>query len=564
MAVDYAVIVLYLAGMLAMGWWGMRRATSKSDFLVAGRRLGPVMYSGTMAAIVLGGASTIGGVGLGYRYGLSGAWMVFTIGLGLLALSVFFSARIARLKVYTVSEMLDLRYGGSAGIISGVVMWAYTLMLAVTSTIAYATIFDVLFGMDRTLSIILGGAIVVAYSTLGGMWSITLTDMVQFVVKTIGVLMLLLPIAVIKAGGFAAMKAQLPDDYFAPLGIGGQTVFTYVLIYSFGMLIGQDIWQRVFTARGDKVARLGGTAAGTYCLFYALAGAVIGTAAKVLYPHLGSPDDAFATIVKDALPVGVRGLVLAAALSAVMSTSSGALIACATVANNDIWARVKRAAAVRRRPAAGESADGGRAAPGTEHPGDASGTEAHDRADGEAYDQAHGEAHDEAHDEVRGNRVFILLMGLAVIVIAIALNNVVEALTLAYNVLVGGLLVPILGGLLWKRGNAAGALASVAVGGLTVIGLMISLGVLANEPIYYGLIASLVAYVAVSLATEPTDPEVLTAWRARLAGRPDGAVEGDEPGSDEAEGDDPESDATGDTSVAVARVLTPFSATGRA
>lgn len=240
MAVDYTVIVVYLAGMLAMGWWGMRRAKSKSDFLVAGRRLGPVMYSGTMAAIVLGGASTIGGVGLGYKYGLSGAWMVFTIGLGLLALSVFFSARIARLKVYTVSEMLDLRYGGRAGVISGIVMWAYTLMLAVTSTIAYATIFDVLFDMNRTLAIVLGGSIVVAYSTLGGMWSITLTDMVQFVVKTIGVLLLLLPIAVVKAGGFGEMKAKLPTEYFDPLGIGGETIFTYVLIYTFGMLIGQD------------------------------------------------------------------------------------------------------------------------------------------------------------------------------------------------------------------------------------------------------------------------------------------------------------------------------------
>lgn len=112
-------------------------------------------------------------------------------------------------------------------------------------------------------------------------------------------------------------------------------------------------------------------------------------------------------------------------------------------------------------------------------------------------------------------------MGLAVIVIASALNNVVEALTLAYNLLVGGLLVPILGGLLWKRGTAAGALASVAAGGLTVIGLMVSLGVLANEPIYYGLLASLAAYVAVSLATRPTDQAVLTVWRERLAGRAD-------------------------------------------
>ncbi|MDT0487008.1 MULTISPECIES: sodium:solute symporter [Streptomyces] len=471
MAVDYTVIVVYLAGMLAMGWWGMRRARSKSEFLVAGRRLGPAMYSGTMAAIVLGGASTIGGVGLGYRYGLSGAWMVFTIGLGLLALSVFFSARIARLKVYTVSEMLDLRYGGRAGVISGVVMWAYTLMLAVTSTIAYATIFDVLFDMNRTVAIVLGGSIVVAYSTLGGMWSITLTDMVQFVVKTIGVLLLLLPIAVVKAGGFGEMRAKLPTGYFDPLGIGGETIFTYVLIYTFGMLIGQDIWQRVFTARSDTTAKWGGTVAGTYCLAYALAGAVIGTAAKVLYPNLANADDAFATIVKDELPVGVRGLVLAAALAAVMSTSSGALIACATVANNDIWSRL------RGRPAEGE------------------------------------------RDEVRGNRAFILVMGVAVICTAIALNNVVEALTVAYNLLVGGLLVPILGGLLWKRGTAQGALASVIVGGLAVIGLMAGYGILANEPVYYGLLASLVVYVAVSLATPATDTAVLEAWRERLAGR---------------------------------------------
>ncbi|MFD6417830.1 sodium:solute symporter [Streptomyces sp. NPDC060194] len=480
MAVDYAVIVVYLAGMLAMGWWGMRRARSKSEFLVAGRRLGPGMYSGTMAAIVLGGASTIGGVGLGYQYGLSGAWLVISIGLGLLALSVFFSARIARLKVYTVSEMLDLRYGGRAGVISGVVMWAYTLMLAVTSTIAYATIFDVLFDVPRTLAIVIGGSIVVAYSTLGGMWSITLTDMVQFVVKTIGVLLLLLPIAVVKAGGFAAMREELPTSYFDPLGIGGETIFTYVLIYTLGMLIGQDIWQRVFTARTDRVARVGGTVAGTYCLLYAVAGAVIGTAAKVMYPDLASSDAAFATIVKDELPIGVRGLVLAAALAAVMSTSSGALIACATVANNDIWSRLRGKAV-----AGGES------------------------------------------DEVKGNRTFILGMGVLVIAVSIALNNVVEALTVAYNLLVGGLLVPILGGLLWKRGTAYGALAAVGAGGGTVVVLMAVQGVLATEPIVYGLLASLAAYVVVSLATKPTDPVILTAWRERLAGR--GGADAPEP-----------------------------------
>jgi SSS family solute:Na+ symporter len=295
-------------------------------------------------------------------------------------------------------------------------------------------------------------------------------------VKTIGVLLLLLPIAVIKAGGFAQMKAQLPHDYFSPLSIGGQTVFTYVLIYTFGMLIGQDIWQRVFTARNDKVAKLGGTVAGTYCLAYAVAGAVIGTAAKVLYPHLASADDAFATIVKDALPIGIKGLVLAAALSAVMSTSSGALIACGTVANNDIWSRLRGKVG---------STTGG-----------------------------------ESHDEVKGNRLFILIMGAAMIGIAISLNNVVEALTVAYNLLVGGLLVPILGGLVWRRGTNVGAVAAMAVGTIATLATMFYVGdIYANEQIYVGLASGLVVYLVGSLTSKPTDPEVLAEWDRRSRGQ---------------------------------------------
>jgi SSS family solute:Na+ symporter len=222
---------------------------------------------------------------------------------------------------------------------------------------------------------------------------------------------------------------------------------------------------------------------------------VIGTATKALYPKLDSPDAAFATIVGEALPVGVKGLVLAAALSAVMSTSSGALIACATVANNDIWTRLRHTAHWTASRASGAS----------------------------------GKTPEGAHDEIRGNRVFILIMGAAVVVIAITLNDVVKALTVAYNLLVGGLLVPILGGLLWRRGTAIGALTAVAAGGVTVVGIMVWKGILANEAIYYGLLASLLTYVVMSLVSKPTDPEVLTAWRARLTGEPQSGKRTDAP-----------------------------------
>ncbi len=147
--VNIAIVVVYLVAMLAFGWWGKSRTKNNSDFLVAGRRLGPFLYTGTMAAVVLGGASTVGGVGLGYKFGISGMWLVVAIGAGVLLLSLLFAGTIQKLKIYTVSQMLTLRYGSQATQTSGIVMLAYTLMLCATSTGAYATIFVVLFGWDR-------------------------------------------------------------------------------------------------------------------------------------------------------------------------------------------------------------------------------------------------------------------------------------------------------------------------------------------------------------------------------------------------------------------------------
>ena len=277
---DLVVIAVYIGAMIGIGFYAKGKAKSESDFLVAGRRLGPLLYSGTMAAVVIGGASTIGGVGLGYKYGISGMWLVFSIGCGILFLSLVFAGRINRLGVYTVSQMLELRYGRGANLLSGIVMWAYTLMLAVTSTIAYGTIFGVLFDIGKVPAILIGGAVVVLYSVLGGMWSITLTDFVQFVIKTIGIFFVLLPAVVIKAGGFSGLAEKLPDTAFSLTNIGGGTIVTYFVIYFFGLVIGQDIWQRVFTARSDKVAKWAGTASGVYCLLYAVAGALIGMGAK--------------------------------------------------------------------------------------------------------------------------------------------------------------------------------------------------------------------------------------------------------------------------------------------
>ena len=490
--VNIAIVVVYLAAMLAFGWWGKSRTKNNSDFLVAGRRLGPFLYTGTMAAVVLGGASTVGGVGLGYKFGISGMWLVVAIGAGVLLLSLLFASTIQKLKIYTVSQMLTLRYGSNATQTSGIVMLAYTLMLCATSTGAYATIFVVLFGWDRALAIAIGGGHraglldhrrhVVHHADRQG--AVRHQDGRH-----------LLPDAAVHARTTPAAStgsaAGWTPRFFQIDGIGAQTIITFFVVYTLGLLIGQDIWQRVFTAKTPEVARWGGTTAGVYCILYGAAGALIGLGARVALPQIDvkalGKDVVYAEVATHLLPVGIGGLVLAAAVAAMMSTASGALIAAATVARADVLPFVA----------------------------------------GWFGKTVNTDDTDNPEHDVKANRMWVLGLGIVAIVIAIVTKDVVAALTIAYDILVGGLLVAILGGLVWKRGTGVAAAASMAVGTVVTLGTMIILeinaevpldGIYANEPIYYGLAASAVVYIAVSLLTKPTDPAVMQNWRRRVAG----------------------------------------------
>jgi len=447
---DLSVVIAYMAGILAAGFWARRKATTQEQFLVAGRSVGPWLYTGTLAAVILGGASTVGGVKLGYQYGVSGLWFVFMFGLGIIVLSLVLVERILGLDLFTVPELLQRRYRPAARVSGGVIMAAYDLMVAVTATIAVGSLTEVIVGIPKTPAILLSSAVMVAYSVLGGMWSLTLTDIIQFVIKTVGIFFVLLPGAIIHAGGWAAMHAKLPPQFFSPINIGWPKIFSFFLLYFFGIIIGQDIWQRVFTARSVKVARNGGIGVGLYCAAYAAAGALIGTAAHAFLPPLADGDAAFAQAVNAVLPAGLRGLVLAAALAAIMSTASACLLASSTVLLEDVYLPLRNV------PGAGS---------------------------------------------VRQSRAVTLALGLLMTGLACVMHDVIAALTIAYDFLVGGLLVPLIGAMLWRGGTSAGALTSIGVGGTLVTVLLVWRGVDSDAPIYFGLAGSAISYILVSLLT---------------------------------------------------------------
>ncbi len=216
------------------------------------------------------------------------------------------------------------------------------------------------------------------------------------------------------------------------------------MIYCLGVFIGQDIWQRVFTARSTKVAKIGGITAGVYCIIWCITGALIGMAARVFLPELSNPDATFTSTVQEVLPVGVRGFVLAAALAALMSTASACMMATSTIGVYDLY--------------------------------------------------AHFIGKDKC--TMKTDRCAILLTGVIMLVISSAIGNVIAALTVAYNLLVGALLIPLIGAIAWRKASSTGAIWAILLSSITIVFFMVNDGLLANSPIYYGLSISFVTFVA--------------------------------------------------------------------
>ncbi|HSF15009.1 MAG TPA: sodium:solute symporter [Vicinamibacteria bacterium] len=448
-ALDVAVLIFYLALMLYLGVRGWSMSQSSSGYLVAGRSLGYGMYVACLSAVVLGGASTVGGTRLGFEYGLSGMWMVFMMGAGVMALGLFLTNRVSKLRVLSISEMLELRYDEKARLVSAVIMAIYAALIAVVQVIAIGTLLTAILGWSFAAGMFLGGAVVLFYTFLGGMWSVSMTDSVQWVLMTVGIFFLAVPMGLARVGGWGALARELPPTFFRLDAIGYDEILSFFLLFCLGLAIGQDIWQRVFTARDPTVARRGTILAGAYCAAYAVATSVIGMIAAVAFPELEDSQMAYATVVVELLPPGVTGIVLAGTLSALMSTASGTLLASSTLIAHDVYRRFL--------------------------------------------------VKDVSDEEfLRKTRLVTGVLGILLVAIALWIQDVIVALDIAYTLLSGSLFFPIIAGMVWKRATAPATLVSMGLSALASSLAMVAWGAGSTRSILVGLGTSLVTLVAVS------------------------------------------------------------------
>ncbi|MEI0492982.1 sodium:solute symporter family protein [Brachyspira intermedia] len=260
------IVVLYLVAMLLIGVYSSKKISNSNDFALAGRNLGPVLLAGTLAATNIGGGTSLGLAEQAFgKWGLSAVWYVITASIAYLVLA-FLAQRFRNAMVTTVSEYFYKRYGKANALVTSIIMGLPMIGITAAQIIASASILTVMTGWNYKLSVVIVTIVVTSYSSMGGLWGVAFTDLIQGSLVFIGSLVAI-PFALNYAGGFDHVLANLtPAQKSFTAGMGWPTIISLTIMYIASYSVGPEISQRFFSARDSKSLMIGSLVGGLVCI----------------------------------------------------------------------------------------------------------------------------------------------------------------------------------------------------------------------------------------------------------------------------------------------------------
>ena len=353
---DLAIIVAYLVGILAVGVLSVRwkKMTGEAYFL-AGRSLGWVMIG---AALFASNISTIHLVGLaasGYNEGLVWGNFEWMAAFTLVILSLFFAPFYFRNKIETLPEYLERRFNAAARSFLAFMAILGALFIHIgMSLYAGATVFQQFFGVDVVTSILIISIVTGIYTVLGGLKAVVVTETIQTVLLIGGsILVTALAIAALPDQGIGTMaefQAKLRPQQLSmvwtdnSVGLAWYSVLLgYPVLGIWYWCTDQTIVQRVLAARSEHDAQIGPLFAGFIKVLPVFILVLPGVIGYVLFgDRIGdNANQVLPMLIQELVPTGLRGLISAGLLAALMSTIAAALNSCATLFAVDIVARVR-------------------------------------------------------------------------------------------------------------------------------------------------------------------------------------------------------------------------------
>ena len=323
---------------------------SNEDFLMAGKSLGPVILACTLFAANTGGASTTGIATNVGTQGLSAAWYVIAAGIGFVLVS-FIAPFFRRAQASTVPQIINMRYGKPAHIVTAFTSIAALFMATGSQIIATSTIINTVTGMDFETTAIVVTAVVIAYTMVGGFASVAAANMMHVGFITIGMTIAMIFMVNSEAvGGFSNLMVTAKTmtnaegqnmDLLSMTKVGLPAILGYVAMYCTTFPTGQEIVQTYCSAKDGKSAKIGSVIAGLLSAAYAIVPALIGLMAFTFIDGFAANTalhkNALAAATMEFAPAIIAGIVLSSVVAATISSASGNMIGTATLFTNDVF-----------------------------------------------------------------------------------------------------------------------------------------------------------------------------------------------------------------------------------
>lgn len=444
------VLAAYFVVMIGIGWYGRKYAKDFDSFASAGKSCGAIMLIGTCVGSQIGNGFVVGGAGDGAAFGLSGAVYGIACGLSYLASAVILNKRVYAKGFITLPEFLHDRYGDRATSLVFCIAYSFSSIGVIAAQIMAGSALFEAFGLNGTIGAIVITLVVLAYSSLSGLWGSFATSVVQ--VAVIIVALMATFFIIVGQGGFtiindAIASGAVPSDYWN-IGNRGLSYFlTLTIPVCLQCMIDQCNIQRINSAKSEKSAFRGYVWSFVICVFVAFMPTFIGMYGAARYGITGN--SVFFTVALEALSPLASAMLIAAVVAAIMSTIDSLFVAFSTVLLKNVYQ-------------------------GFINPNPS-----------------------EKFFKI-GDKVCSIGIAVVALLVSLQFTSIISLLNSVYAFICACAATPFLGGLFWKRGTSKGALASVLVGFVVVLLHLTGIISLPLADLTPTLIAAVV-YVIVSL-----------------------------------------------------------------
>jgi Na+/proline symporter len=332
-------ILAYVGVQLAIGFLVSRRIRSEDDYLVAGRRMGPLLASGTFFATWFGAETCLGSAGDVYSNGVSlDTAEPFAYGLCLVFLGLVFARRLWHLRLTTLADFFRARFSPGVERLAAALMIPTSLLWAAAQIRAFGQVLSASSALEVDLAITLAAAIVVVYTASGGLLADAITDLLQGACLVLGLVVICCGVLQ-EAGGLSGALASIGPGRAALWPTGGASGLSLLEAWCvpvLGSVVAQELIVRVSASRSDGVARHSALLGGGLYLVVGLVPVFLGLIGPELAPGLADGEQVLPELGRRFLSPLAFALFAGALVSAILSTVDSTLLVCSSLLSHNL------------------------------------------------------------------------------------------------------------------------------------------------------------------------------------------------------------------------------------